>query len=359
MCVIVYKPAGKTIGRDILKLCWDKNPDGGGLMYALNGRLKIIRGMMDWGKYEEILDDKIGDMIESVPMIFHFRIATHGSVKPANCHPFVVNKGIAMAHNGVLTCVDVPKNEDVSDTEMFIRSFLGPLSSRMTGGLKIDDLKNDALNTMIQKTISGNKLAFMDKRGEVAIINESMGMWGSAGDDGYEGVWFSNRTWKPTTIVCSGNFGSSAYGYGSGYRYGGLSLWDKEESNPFDRKAKDNYYCLDCSAYFKRGESKIIRWDALGAEMVDCPECESHNTMIEHELFEQIDYDGRWRCFDCDQTFDGPSAQDIQIACEPRKICPFCRGVRTYESELRPLVDRFTDSFFEAEYIERSDEGAK
>lgn len=354
MCVIVYKPAGKTIGRDILKRCWDKNPDGGGLMYASDGRLKIIRGMMDWETYEEILDDKVGDLIESVPMIFHFRIATHGSVKPANCHPFIVNKGIAMAHNGVLTCVSVPKDEDVSDSEMFIRAFLRPLDARMSGGLKVKDLNDPALSIMIEKVISSNKLAFMNGLGEVAIINESMGMWGKAGDDGYEGVWFSNRTWKPSTVVYV------KPQYGGNYGYGGASYgWDREDKDLFVSKAGDDYYCLDCHEIFQREESKIIRWSAFGKEMVDCPECGSSSTSRIDNIFEENHAAAdTWGCFDCAEEFDSDSAQDIEINHEARKVCPFCRGVRTYESELKPLVERFEDSFFEAEYIERDGEDA-
>ena len=45
MCVIMSKPANVSFPEEsILKNCWDNNPDMGGFMYAMNGRVYIHKG---------------------------------------------------------------------------------------------------------------------------------------------------------------------------------------------------------------------------------------------------------------------------------------------------------------------------
>jgi predicted glutamine amidotransferase len=77
-------------------------------------------------------------------MVFHFRQATEGTIKPSNCHPFPITKDrilssslkcetdYAIAHNGIIYDYGVyaqknwqfNNNADITDTLMFIEDYL-------------------------------------------------------------------------------------------------------------------------------------------------------------------------------------------------------------------------------------------
>lgn len=56
------------------------------------------------------------------PCIIHFRLATHGSVKKSNCHPFC-RGGVYFAHNGIL---DIPAMRDMTDSETAFQKYIAP-----------------------------------------------------------------------------------------------------------------------------------------------------------------------------------------------------------------------------------------
>lgn len=46
MCIIAVKPAGiKMPERDQIEIMWHNNPDGAGIMYSLNGKVYIEKGL--------------------------------------------------------------------------------------------------------------------------------------------------------------------------------------------------------------------------------------------------------------------------------------------------------------------------
>lgn len=193
MCVIVYKPAGCPMpGTEVLRACWSANRDGAGMMFPHDGRVLIRKGFMDWGAFETALAEVAASYtLEALPLALHFRIATHGAVKPGCCHPFPVcdsasqmrvtqqDAAIGFMHNGVLS--GLKTSEAVSDSMAFAKHVLSPLD-RLSG-----DLLGDAdMRKVIGSSTQGSRFLLMDGAGDV----RTFGRWTSE-----DGVMFSNDNW--------------------------------------------------------------------------------------------------------------------------------------------------------------------
>lgn len=183
MCIIVYKPKGISVDRQILENCFANNPDGAGFMFPCEGRLLIKKGYFEfedfwaaWEKCRKVHGDHL-------PVVLHFRIATAGEIDKANCHPHRIAHNLGFVHNGILSCVHVPKDSDVSDTIIYRDRYLG----RLTG----KSLRNAKLFGMIGRHIGvGNKFVFMNGAGKTVICNEKQGIR-------KDGLWFSNYSFIP------------------------------------------------------------------------------------------------------------------------------------------------------------------
>ena len=98
-----------------------------------------------------------------------------------NCHPHIVNDNLVMIHNGILD-IDVPKNSKVSDTVIFIETYLKKLSK--------DFVKSEPIMHLIEKAIGDrNKFAFLNNKGEAFICNAKAGTVEG-------GIWYSNDTYS-------------------------------------------------------------------------------------------------------------------------------------------------------------------
>lgn len=193
MCVIVYKPAGCPMpGRDVLKACWSANQDGAGMMLPSGGRVHIRKGFMEWDAFETALAETCASCdADALPIAMHFRIATHGEVKPGCCHPFPVcgsasqmrateqDAAIGFMHNGVLS--GLPTSDAVSDSMAFAKRVLSPLD-RLSGNL----LGDADMRKVIGASTQGSRFLLMDGEGDV----RTFGRWTSE-----DGVMFSNDNW--------------------------------------------------------------------------------------------------------------------------------------------------------------------
>ena len=95
------------------------------------------------------------------PCIIHFRLATHGSVKRNNCHPFYdAGTGTYFAHNGIL---NVMPYKDTTDSETAFRSLFVPQIRQH--GLQSDEL---AYSVQQVRANTGSKFAFM--QGEDVLL---------------------------------------------------------------------------------------------------------------------------------------------------------------------------------------------
>ena len=175
MCIIIHRPKGAAtrLSRETLARCADGNPHGFGLMWAYQGKLLTARYMpsqrKDFIKRALILQDA------DVPLMLHFRWATHGAVEKANTHPFVIEKGkSAMMHNGILS---IPCVKGWSDT----RTFCNEILSRLPQGWERDP----ALYWVVDQATLGSKVGIMYADGTVTILHKASGI--SEG-----GIWYSN-----------------------------------------------------------------------------------------------------------------------------------------------------------------------
>ena len=196
MCILIAKPKGVRMpDLDILKKCWDSNNDGAGIAWSDGRKLIMKKGYMNW---ESFKDDVANMSIDAYNAIIHFRIATHGTVKPENTHPFSVNESIVAAHNGILSGV---KNEgDWTDSETFFKRICAPILASF-------DMTSDVFKKCVDAMIGSSKLVFLRDKGDMV-------MFGTFIEDG--GVYYSNTTYKEDrfSYVDYHGWGYGRYGYG-------------------------------------------------------------------------------------------------------------------------------------------------
>jgi len=151
MCVIIVKRAGQPLPDiNTLRLCMRRNPDGFGFAtkdscyHTLN---------------DEAFINKLYSSVDILdPCIIHCRIATHGSIKKSNCHPFYdSNTGIYFAHNGMLA---IKAHKDKTDSETAFRDLFVPV-------IKMYGMTSREMNAAIRGIIGGSKFAFLDKNGQI------------------------------------------------------------------------------------------------------------------------------------------------------------------------------------------------
>lgn len=142
MCVIIVKPAGvKMPTSEIIKAAHNANPHGCGF---------ISPSVFYKGMSFESFKRKLKQVSDEEPCIIHFRLATHGSIKRANCHPF--NRGdVWFAHNGIL---GIRPQGDMTDSETVFQNIIYPTIIRYGYGSKEMD---KAVNCII----GYSKFAFM------------------------------------------------------------------------------------------------------------------------------------------------------------------------------------------------------
>jgi len=196
MCIAIYIPKDGTITKDVLKNCFENNPDGAGFAYIEDSEIKIAKGFFNFKRFFKDFR-KVRRNVSS-PFLLHFRIATHGYVNYWNCHPFLINKNLAFCHNGVIAPEDVIIPKHLSDTICFKDGILRKLPK--------DFYKNEGILNLIKEYIGWSKLVFMNNIGNVTIVHEDHGEW-------IDGVWYSNKSYekrkkityfydnKPTTIT--------------------------------------------------------------------------------------------------------------------------------------------------------------
>lgn len=164
MCVIIYKPAGVKMPSKVeLEAAFRCNPNGCGFVSSEGYNYK---GLSLSGLIREL--KKVG--IEE-DCIIHFRLATNGSVKKSNCHPFE-NNGVWFAHNGILS---IDTRGDMTDSETAFRDILSPVADRF-------GISSPQMHNAVSAVIGYSKFAFM-KDGRVALYGRF---------EKHKGCWYSN-----------------------------------------------------------------------------------------------------------------------------------------------------------------------
>ncbi len=226
MCVAIYKPQNvPTPNLDILKACWEANPDGAGFAFVKD-RVEIHKGFMEWQEFVKAYD-KYNLANYQGELLIHFRVATHGGVCGGNTHPFPLTNDVsllqsvdvlsnyALIHNGILPIT--PSQKNISDTMELCKKLAN-------GKFAIPQIMN-----LLDDLIGNNKIAIMTNK-EVYLA----GNWKNL-----NGVYFSNLNWD--------------------YFY-----QDDFFATPFELEFLEQGYCPNCDDVVERYDKEYY-----------CPNCES------------------------------------------------------------------------------------
>ena len=165
MCLLVVQKPNKKMKNQHIENAWERNSDGGGYSFAVNGKI-ITKKFMELDDFKTSFNnDWNGNKNSS--FLIHFRYATHGLTNIDNVHPFKVNNNLVFGHNGIINCVD--DDCTLSDTQVFNNTILKNLKSNF--------LNSKAIRLLISESIHNSKLAFLDNNGRYTIINSDLGSW--------------------------------------------------------------------------------------------------------------------------------------------------------------------------------------
>jgi hypothetical protein len=180
MCLIIHKPAGVAVPRQLLQSAAERNYDGFGLMgFGDGGRLRITRRATTqlWellSLYEDYATDEC---------VIHLRRTTRGLSDSENTHPFRITDQIFMVHNGTLAVQCHSPGR--SDTWHLVEDHLKPILQASPEKLY------DPTFQALLAGLSGpeNKFVFMDAaRRQTLILNRAHGV-------DLDSLWLSNSRW--------------------------------------------------------------------------------------------------------------------------------------------------------------------
>jgi len=216
MCVIAAKAKGVNPPTEAnMKSMFDNNDDGAGFAYVLDDRVIVEKGLMTWKDFERayaLFEKRVrtaGKDIKDIPILYHFRIGTHGPNSEGLTHPFPISDkfkhlsaldysaDLVMAHNGIIHSV-TPRT-GWSDTQQYVSDILLPMAKSNK-----EFYKDKHMHTIIDNTINGSRFVFLDKDGNFEFV----GSWKESDDKDLKGIKYSNL-----------NHETPAYGFRSYYDY--------------------------------------------------------------------------------------------------------------------------------------------
>lgn len=166
MCCIIYKPKNVPMpSRGILGKIKRLNHNGYGFV-STNHFHKGLDYRTFLCHLSEVGDDE--------DCIIHFRLATHGSICRANCHPFSLD-GIYFAHNGILPICTVG---DMTDSETAFIAKIYPAILKYGYG-------SSQADWAIRQLCGYSRFAMMYK-GEVRLYGDYRIL---------DGIYYSNLRW--------------------------------------------------------------------------------------------------------------------------------------------------------------------
>ena len=175
MCILISKPKGiRMPSEEVMLNCWTSNPDGAGIAWSDGRKIFLRKGFMTW---DDFLKEYRTLKLDDCNAIIHFRIATHGTVKPSNTHPFNVNDRMVAAHNGILP---IDAEGDWTDSETFFKRIASPI-------LETYSLNSNVFELAVNAVIGTSKLAFLTDSGELKTFGKFILE---------NGVMYSNSTFQ-------------------------------------------------------------------------------------------------------------------------------------------------------------------
>lgn len=178
MCVIVYKPVGKTISHEEIRKMWTRNKDGLGFIGKKDDQSKWFfqKGIMDLEEALNVLSDYLLDEAE---LVVHFRLQSRGSISREMTHPFDWGNSVEqryLFHNGTINLL-------TGGTCFSDSSVLGQL---------IQPVDTDSAYAILGNFASkeyGRFVTFVRRKGEeephIKIFDGKESVW-------RDGIWYSN-----------------------------------------------------------------------------------------------------------------------------------------------------------------------
>lgn len=256
MCVIAYKPRDVKFPSDeTLKTCFENNPDGAGFMYPSKDGVHIKKGFMTYKDFAKAVKPFKNT---KMPMVFHFRITTHGGTTQEMTQPFPVTgktrklkalesvSRVGAAHNGIIQMTSDATT--ISDTALFIKRYMSMLIR------DAEYYKDHRIKEMIDEMI-GSKMAVLSKDGHVELIGSG---WIHADD----GLWYSNNSYKPWSW--------KDYYKGTKYTPYGYDYWfGNDDVAPWEMTPQEEEDWIEWKEYCQE------RIDSDGASCYGC-DCEKY-----------------------------------------------------------------------------------
>lgn len=104
MCLIIHKPKGKRIPRDIISKAKFINPHGFGITYLDSGKT-----------YRTLSYKRVHALVNTDrEIVCHFRLATVGKINISNVHPFHINDNHVIYSNGTVKGYGSTHDSDIA-----------------------------------------------------------------------------------------------------------------------------------------------------------------------------------------------------------------------------------------------------
>jgi len=310
MCLLTFIPQNINLDYERAKISANANPDGFG--FAIHAGVAIIKDHdMDfeklWMRWDDLRKTYKG------PAMFHFRIATHGSLNVDNCHPFDVgdNPQNVLGHNGILP-LTMPLNDNRSDTKLFAEIVLPHI-----GGVK--SLDNPQKLEELGQWASGNKLVILsvdeDTENDWYIVNEHLGHW-------KDNIWWSNNSYVRSYASTYVNYGYPSSQYlGKDYRkstpYGYVNDDDFDEDWADDKRFEFGTKIEESAYYWTKNDQLDFIEDEL------YPDIEILNKVRTFTDFSQFNI-ATITCHKCSATFMADPLEPSSTHCGACKSCLHC-----------------------------------
>jgi hypothetical protein len=262
MCLAIYKPADTAPDWDAYDNGHWHNDDSWGFASVVDGKIVRRRGVGTFAEFRAAFEP-----FANRQSIIHFRYATHGETSKDNAHPFMVSKGVAMIHNGVLD-INCNLNKRFSDTWHYVQLVLKPMID-----IDPDFFHRQHVCYAMGMAIKGNKMCFLRDDGKHAIWNEEDGV---VTPDGH---WYSNNSFQR----------SYRWGLGNSHR-ASVSIWeDAASATATDKPSDDTPKWWQCSDKFSDSdkcgdsdESSVVT--AVVSEPSDEPDVTEYEYEDENEV---------------------------------------------------------------------------
>lgn len=165
MCLIIKKPAGRSICADFLKNAWERNFHGWGGFFVQDGEVVWERGL----DFDDLLayNSRLPAKVEAC---IHLRKATYGEVNHEMAHPYMVRPGLMLMHNGSIPQL-APQNPAFSDTSELAR-LLGDLLKDLSDEQTAAMVRSPAFARLTAPLIDGSMVVLMDQGGVVRLGRE-------------------------------------------------------------------------------------------------------------------------------------------------------------------------------------------